>query len=162
MTAALAQQVAPLPLEVDHSAEGFHQLETHLAEAKTKFDEAQKQLADRKEELIAMVREFGGPHREKSKILHGIVWEIMATFGQHTAQDAAAIERFRLALTKAKKTRVLKKLFTKDVRWTMNAGAAQIAAAEKLSPKLMALLLQCSDTQDKKPTLDVRPKKKAS
>ena len=40
----------------------------------------------------------------------------MATFGM--SQDSAAIDRLRAALKKAKKTRLLKKLFQQDIRWT--------------------------------------------
>jgi hypothetical protein len=36
---------------------------------------AAKPLADLKVELIDLVDDFGGPHAEKSKILHGIAWE---------------------------------------------------------------------------------------
>lgn len=66
----------------------------------------------------------------------------------------------------AKKGCLLKKLFERDVRWTMKSGAGQILQAENLSPRLKAdllgLLLLCSTTQDKKPSLDVREKKKKS
>lgn len=153
--------IASLPAAVDTAAEAFHRLELDIEEAKKNFDAAKKLLVDRELALIEMVRQHGGQHAQKSKILHGIVWEMVATFGQYTGPDAAAIERFRQALVESKKTRLLKKFFSQDVRWTMKAGAAQIAQAEKLPPKLMALLLLCSVTQDKKPSLDVRQKKKA-
>jgi hypothetical protein len=87
---------------------------------------------------------------------------MVATFSQYTTQDSAAVERFRLALVAAKKTRLLKNIFSADIRWTMKTGAAEVVKTEKLTPKLMGLLLQCSVTQDKKPSLDVRPKKKPS
>jgi hypothetical protein len=165
MTAALAQipatkQDAPLPAEIDSRAESFHQLELDLAEARKEMQATQRELAQKELALIELVRACGGPHAQKSKILHGIAWEIVATFSQYTTQDSAAVERFRQALLKAKKTRLLKKIFTQDVRWTMSSGAAEIVKTEKLSPTLMSLLLQCSVTGDKKPSLDVRPKKK--
>lgn len=150
----------PLPPAVDEIAELYHQFELDLAEAKKKYTEAQQALADRECDLIELVRKFGGPHATKSKILHGIVWEMIATFSQYTMQDSAAIERFRLALVEAKQTRLMKKIFRADTRWTMQTGAAEIVKAEKISPRLMALLLQCSVTQDRKPSLDVREKKK--
>lgn len=165
MTEALLKlplDIAPLPPSVDELSENFHELEEELAEAKRELEIARKLVTDRELELIELVRRHGGPHAQKSKILHGIIWEIVATFGQHTTLDSTAVERFRHELVMRKKTRLLKKLFTQDVRWTLNAGAAQIAQAEKLQPKLLALLLQCSVTQDRKPSLDVRPKKKAA
>lgn len=160
MPEPLKQASAPLPTEVDDQAEIFHELEDKLAESKRELDAARKLVVDRELELIQLVRDFGGQHAQKSKILHGILWEMVVTIGQYTTQDSAAVERFRQELVNAKKTRLLKKFFSQDVRWTMNAGAAQIAQAEKLSPKLMGLLLLCSVTQDKKPSLDVRLKKK--
>lgn len=164
MTTALSQlqaPEAPMPAEVDTRAESFHQLELELGEARQKLTAAQKLLTAREAELIDLVRSCGGPHAQKSKIVHGIVWEMVATFAQYTVQDSAAVERFRQALVEKKQTRLLKKIFRADVRWTMQAGAAEIVKTEKLSPKLMALLLQCTVTQDKKPSLDVRPKKLA-
>jgi hypothetical protein len=169
MTAALAQLLAqdpkstpeaPLPAEVDERAIAFHQLEEDLAAARVELSAAQKLVSEKELELIELVRSCGGPHGQKSKIVHGIVWEMMATFAQYTTQDSAAVERFRQALVKAKKTRLLKKIFSADIRWTMQTGAAEIVQTEKLTPKLMALLLMCSTTQDKKPSLDVRAKKK--
>jgi hypothetical protein len=162
VTAAVAEfhSPAPLPPAVDSSAEYFHQLELDLAEAKKKYNEAQKDLADRERELIELVRAHGGPHAQKSKVLHGIVWEIVATFSQYTTLDSAAVERFRLALVKAKKTRLLKKIFSSDTRWTIRSAAAELVKTEKLSPTLMGLLLQCSVTADKHPSLDVRQKNK--
>jgi len=153
---------SPMPAEVDVKAKGFDQLAKDLAKAQLEIGSLRKQIASQETELIELVREFGGPHAQKSKILHGIVWEIVATFSQYTTLDAAAVERFRQALEKAKKTRLLKKIFTKDVRWTMKATAAEIVKNEKLSPSLMSLLLMCSVTQDRKPSLDVREKKKTS
>ena len=151
---------APMPAEVDSRAEEFHQLELDLEKANTEIGALRKEIAVKEAALIELVKNCGGPHAQKSKILHGIVWEMVATFSQYTTQDAAAIERLRVELVKAKQTKLLKKLFQADVRWTMKASAAEIVKTEKLSPKLMALLLQCQVTQDKKPSLDVRPKKK--
>ncbi|SRR5579872_527016 len=162
MTAAQAQlaKPAPLPAEVDTRADEFHELELKIEKANLELGALRKEIAEKQRSLIDLVSTFGGPHAQKSKILHGIVWEMIATFSQYTTQDSAAVERFRQALVDAKQTRLLKRIFASDVRWTMKTGAAEIVKTEKLSPKLMALLLQCSVTQDKKPSLDVRPKKK--
>jgi hypothetical protein len=151
---------APLPPEVDSRADSFHQLELDLEKAKKEVAAAQKEIAAKQQDLIDLVRECGGPHATKSKILHGILWEMVATFSQYTSQDSAAVERFRLALIQSKQTRLLKKIFKADVRYTMQAAAAEIVKTEKLSPKLMSLLLQCTVTKDCKPSLDVRQKKK--
>ena len=164
MTGAIANspEKAPLQIEVDARAETFADLEANLTEAKTRLKDAQSLVSSRENELIELVRRFGGPHYQKSKILHGIVWEMVATFSQYTREDSAAVDRFRQALIEAGQTRLMKKIFTSDTRWTMKSSAAEIVKMGKLSPKLMALLLQCSVTQDKKPSLEVRAKKKSA
>lgn len=164
--AATATIKAPLPADVDAQADAFHQLELEIGEAKKKLLESQKQLNAREAELIELVRSFGGPHATKSKILHGMLWELVATFAKFSTQDSGAVERFRQALVTAKKGRLLKKLFDRDVRWTMKTGAGQILAAEELSPRikaeLLGMLMLCSTEKDKAPSLDVRKKNKTA
>jgi hypothetical protein len=161
-SAAKAVKPAPSTAEIDLRAIEYKDLEKKLQEARDAVPVALKPVADLKVELIDLVRDFGGAHGEKSKILHGIAWELMATFGQGMTQDAAAIDRLRLALKKAKKARLLKKLFQQDVRWTFKAASVEVVKREKLSPTLMQKLLMCFVPTDRTPTLDVREKKKAA
>lgn len=164
MTAALAKPdpKSPVPADVDEAAEFFQDLLKDLEYARKSVKEAQALVDQYALHLIEHVRNFGGPHATKSKILHGIVWEMVATFAQYTSQDSAAIERFRVALVEAGQTRLMKKIFSADVRYTLKASADEIVKTGKLSKTQMELLLLCSTTQDKKPSLDVRQKKKAS
>jgi hypothetical protein len=159
--ASPAVKPAPSAAEIDLRAVAFHALKQKLDEAQAAVPIAAKPVNDLKAELIELVRNFGGPHADKSKILHGIAWELMATFGKGMTQDSAAVERLRLALKKAGQTRLLKKLFQQDIRWTFNASAAEIVKREKLSPTLMRSLMLCFVTSDRTPTLDVRKKKVA-
>jgi len=159
--ASPALKAAPSPAEIDLRALEFHALERKWEEAKTGVVSAAEPLFKLKQELIDLVAACGGPHHEKSKILHGILWELMATFGQSIVQDAAGVERLRLALVKAKQVRLLKKLFRKDVRWSFQSGAAVVIKGEKISPKIKGLLLDCFVASDRTPTLDVRKKKTA-
>jgi hypothetical protein len=161
-SAAKAVNPAPSPAEIDLKAITYKDLEKKLQEARDAVPIAAKPVADLKVELIDLVREFGGAHAEKSKILHGIAWELMATFGQSMQQDAAAIDRLREALKKAKKARLLKKLFQQDIRWTFKAASVEVVKREKLSPTLMRRLLLCFVPTDRTPTLDVREKKKVA
>jgi hypothetical protein len=161
-SAAKALKPAPSPAEIDLKAIEYNDLEAELIAAKEAVPIAAKPVAEMKAELIDLVRDFGGAHAEKSKLLHGIAWEMMATFGQSMTQDAAAIDRLRMALKKAKKARLLKKLFKQDIRWTFQAASAEIVKREKLSPTLMQKLLLCFVPTDRTPTLDVREKKKAT
>jgi hypothetical protein len=156
--ASPALKAAPSPAEIDLKAVAYTLLEEELRRAKADLADAAKPLSDFKLELIDLVRNCGGAHAEKSKILHGVAWELMATFGQGTTRDAAAIERLRLAL---KKARLLKRLFQQDVRWTFKAASAEVVKREKLSAPLMRSLLLCFVTSDRTPTLDVRKKKAA-
>jgi hypothetical protein len=47
-----------------------------------------------REDLVCLVEEFGSTHAEKSKLLHGLEYEIIATFGISTSIDATAAKRF--------------------------------------------------------------------
>jgi hypothetical protein len=154
---------APEPDAIDEFAVEFDRLDQKLTKAQKAAKDALLPVVILKTELIELVRKFGGPHGKSSKLLHGIAWEMMGTFGKTTVTDNAAIERFRVALQSRHKTVLLKKLFTQDVRYTFSSQATEIIKAEKkpLTPKLMGLLLMCFDTDDCTPKLEVRPKKKA-
>jgi hypothetical protein len=157
---AKAAKPAPSPAEIDLKAIEYKKLEKNLQDSRDAVPIAAKPVASLKAELIDLVDDFGGPHSEKSKILHGIAWELMATFSQGMSQDSAAIDRLREALKKAKKVRLLKKLFQQDIRWTFKAASVEMVKREKLSPALMQKLLLCFVPVDRTPTLDVREKKK--
>ena len=113
--------------------------------------------------LIELVRAFGGKHAEKSKILHGIDWELMATFGVSHGIDGAAVERLRLVLKAEKQTRLLKKLFTEEKSWRLASNAAEVLKAEdKLPDEIAAAALACFTFTPRTPQLEVRPKKKSA
>lgn len=151
---------SPTAEAVDAHALEFKRLEKDLRDAMEKAANAAAPFKALKDQLVPLVKKFGSQHHEKSKLLHGILWEMMATFGQSTTQDAAAIERLRLALVKSKKARLLKKLFTKETRWRFNSNANSVIKTEKLTPAEKGLLLDCFDTENRTPTIDVREKKK--
>jgi hypothetical protein len=158
--AARDAKEAPKPATVDEFSLEYDRLKQELKKAEEQADAAKKPVDVLKLELIELVRRFGGSHAEKSKLLHGIDWEMMATFGQSMQQDAAAIERLRVALKKSGKTRLLKKLFTEEKRWAFSTNAMTLVKGEKLTPSIMSLLLKCFVPSDNTPRLDVRPKKK--
>jgi hypothetical protein len=164
MCAARDAKDAPKPDALDEFALEFDRLDRELTKAQNAARDAAKPVALLKVELIELVRRFGGPHGKSSKLLQGIGWELMGTFGKTTGTDNAAIGRFRTALQRRHKTALLKKLFSQDVRFTFSSQAMEIIKAEKkpLTPKLMELLLMCFVTDDLTPKLDVRPKKKAA
>ncbi len=78
---------------VDAYAAEFKRLEKDLKAATEKAADAAAPFKAVKEQLILLVKKYGSQHAEKSKLLHGLAWELMGTFGQSTTQDAAAIQR---------------------------------------------------------------------
>src|SRR5438477_7579317 len=109
-----------------------------------------------KEELICLVEEFGSAHAEKSKLLHGITHEILATFGVSTSLDAAAVERFAQALRIAKQTKLLSRIFEQTTRYTLRPDAGSIIRAVTLPKVHLALFAQCQVSKPRTPTLKVR------
>ena len=83
---------------------------------------------------------------------------MIVTFGSSVTIDAAAVERFRLALIESGQSRLLKRDFQKDERWTMMPQAAVIINGEKLSTALLSLYSQCQVVKPKTPSLVVREK----
>ena len=169
MTSAIAQiekPAAPSAEEVDAHAIEYKRLEKILDGAKVAFAKIKKKEGADLDKLhlclIELVRAFGGKHAEKSKIVHGIDWELMATFGESHGIDATAVERLRVALKAANKTRLLKKLFTEEKSWRLAPNAAEILKAEgKLPDDLAMAALACFTFTPSTPRLEVRPKKKA-
>jgi hypothetical protein len=149
---------APSPAQVDAKAEQYRRLKSALDEATQEAKRQCMPLAQLKEELVQLVRDFGSAHKEKSHLLHGITFEMMATFGSAVTIDAAAVERFRLALLESNQSRLLKRVFQKDERWTMSPQAATIIKGEKLSDALLAIFSQCEVVKQKSPSLVVREK----
>jgi hypothetical protein len=156
---------SPSAEQIDEHAQNYTRLEKKLEEAKLEFLKVKKaegaDLDKLHVALIDLVREFGGKHAEKSKILHGIEWELMATFSESHGTDATAVERLRLALKAAGKTRLLKKLFTEEKSWRLAPNAADVLKSEdKLPDDLAVAVLACFTFTPNTPRLEVRPKKK--
>jgi len=158
MTATLAARpdTPPTAVDIDRLAVQFLDLEQ-------KTDEAYKIAAsldgpheEMKEELIELVEAFGSSHAEKSKLLHGVTYEIVATFGVSTSIDAAAVERFAQALRIAKQTKILNRIFEQTTRYTLRPDAGSIIRAVALPKAQLALFSQCQVTKPRTPTLKVR------
>jgi hypothetical protein len=165
MSTAIPHIVAPSPAEVDSLAEEWIKLESEIDDLEKESEEKilpkLTRLGELRKLFTEQVRAFGSAHAGKSKILHGLSMEIMATFGSSTSIDAAAVETFRKALAKAKQTRLLKKIFEKTERWTMLDNAGIIIRSTKLADSLLALYSKCTVQSPNKPKLVVRSKEKA-
>ena len=118
----------------------------------------QEQLDNKADELRELVREYGSAHAEKSKLLHGISYEVMCSFGQELKIDAAAVETFREALVLSKQARLLSRIYQKTIRWTLAPDASAIIREFILAPKLSRLFAACQIVKDKTPALTVREK----
>lgn len=153
---------APTPAEVDEKAKEYLHLKFEitriLQKAADDTNAKTVRMAELREEMTKLVTAHGSAHAEKSKLLHGIEYEIMGTFGSSVSIDAAAVERFRLELVKEQQSRLLRKMFDKTVRWTLSPIAATIIKGEKLGKTLLALYSQCEVVTPKSPSLTVREK----
>jgi hypothetical protein len=159
----MSQNLPPSPAEVESLAQEMVELKGKIAdiEAKAKADAEPhlKRLNELKTLAEEWIRKFGSAHAEKSKLLRGILYEIMGTFGMSTSIDASAVEAFRLALVKAKQARLLRKIFEKTVRFDLKPDYASIIQGVQLKPKLLALYARCSVSTPRTPVITPRLQK---
>jgi hypothetical protein len=148
----------PSPAEVDELALEFSLLQLKAREAYRIAEELERPREAFEERLILVVEEWGSPHATKSKLLAGSSSELLATFGSTRSIDAAAVEGFRLALQKAGRARVLKKLFEECVSWRLVDGADALIRREQISDALAAQFARCFVEKPRAPSLKVRVK----
>ena len=158
MTATLAARLdtPPTAVDIDRLAVQFLDLEDKADQAykiATALDAPHEKMKD---ELICLVEDFGSAKAEKSKLLHGIHYEMMATFGSTTSLDAAAVERFAQALRIAKQTKLLSRIFEETTRYTLRPDAGHIIRTVMLPKAQLALFSMCQVTKPRTPTLKVR------
>lgn len=158
MTATATTSTAPSPTQVDELAKEYRALEDKFLKATLAMQEAMKPLAEKKKELIALVRESGTAHREKSWLLHGIGFEIMGTFSQRVSLDGVAVDKFREAAKAELTKKQFFQIFEMVITYRPLATAAEFVRTSKLSRKLKALHDACQVIKDNSPTLVVREK----
>jgi hypothetical protein len=153
---------SPTPVEVDQLSKEYLELKDKLFTAQLTVTEISEKMVSKAEALREMTSQFGSAHSEKSKLLHGLGYEVMVSFGQTVTIDAAAVETFRDALRKAKQVRMIGKLFEKTIRWSLHPKASEIIRGSTLSDKLRSLFAKCEVVKATTPKLQVRPKEKAA
>ena len=153
-----APSPALIPSEIDKYAAEYLELKHQVLQAKLEVRDLEEKMELKAEIVKSYAASFGSSHAEKSKIVHGLKYEAVVTFGQTVSIDAAAVENFRLALVKEDKPRLLKKLFDKTIRWTLNPQASEFVRGEKLSDRLRSLFAKCQVVKERTPTLTVRMK----
>lgn len=159
----------PTPAEVEAMALEYHQLGEKILAITNKCKEDLaphlKRTEELRDQMLKELREFGSAHAEKSKLLHGLEFEVLGTFGSTTTLDGAAVETFRRELVKEKKTRVLARVFRKAIRWTLADTALAFLRSEheagKFPDSLYALFARCSVPKELTPRLVVRLKRNA-
>jgi hypothetical protein len=149
---------APTAAEIEKLAQEHINLKAKVLEATLAQRDAQQKFEPIHQKCIELVTKFGSAHATKSKLLHGLEWEIMGTFGASTSIDAAAVELLRSRLTKTKQTCLLKRLFDKTIRWTLKSTARAEILKEDVPSPVRALFAACEVTKDRVPSIEVRPK----
>jgi hypothetical protein len=112
-----------------------------------------------KERLIDLVEEFGSAGNgksklEKSKLLHGLTHELVATFGVSTSINTAAVDRFADVLRGSKQTKLLDLIFAQTTRYHLRPDAGPVICM--LPRALATLYAACQVTTRRRPVLEVR------
>lgn len=155
---AKALQTPPTAAAIDEIAILYDQKKALVLEATLAQREAAEELEKVKQICITLVSSFGSQHAEKSKLVHGLKWEIMGTFGTSTSMDAAAVERLRLHLQESKQTRLLKRLFESTTRWLLKSTARAEILKPGVGDDVRAIFAVCAVTKDSSPKIDARLK----
>jgi hypothetical protein len=139
------------------------QIDLMAAAYEKKAAEAERvtsELGNMRKELVGLVEREGlAASGEKSKLLSGGEWEIVATFGHSTKLDEASVLKLQAAMQKADRLSEFKKIFSRDIRYSMKRGAQEAAA---LLPAPFRKLYEAAvRTVSRTPSLDVRKKKLA-
>jgi hypothetical protein len=79
-----------------------------------------------KERLVDLVEQFGSADHEKSKLLHGLTHEIVATFGVSTSINAAAVDRFAHVLRVNRQIKLLELIFEQTTRYHLRPDAVAL------------------------------------
>lgn len=148
----------PAPAAIDALAEEYLALQKKADEAWKAAQAASEPCQQKADELKKLVSEFGQQHAEKSKLLHGLKYELMSTTGTVSSLDQAAIEKFRLAMLKKSLGVLFRKMFEQVITYRPLPEASAIIRAKRLKPSLVSLFSQCLISKPKSPTLQVREK----
>jgi hypothetical protein len=115
LTASLPTRLTPV--DINRLAAKFFELESKVDELyklAVTADEPHERL---REQLIALAETFGARHSEKSKLLLGSAYEIVATFGVSTSINAAAVDRFAHVLRVNIQAKLLELIFEQSIRY---------------------------------------------
>ena len=158
MSAAQAITAVPSCADLEKLAVEYLELKEKFLQAELAKAEIGQKLEERAETLRLWAGKYGSAHAEKSKILHGVKHDVVVTYSQSVTIDAAAVENFREALEQAGKTRFLRQIFQKTIRWTLQPQASEIIRGTKLTDRFRALAAKCEVIKPRTPSVSVRAK----
>jgi hypothetical protein len=159
MTAAAAPALETGPAAIDKLATEYNDVKPQLATAEELSKKLRSMLEEKADVIRKIVDSHGSAHASKSKIIHGLKFELLITEGQTLSVDAAAVEEFRLALVDAGKSAPLRMVFDKVVRWNLSARASEIIRGHALSNDLARLWANCQIVKSTTPRVQVRSKR---
>jgi hypothetical protein len=144
--------IAPTQREIDELASEIAALDAEVAKAS-------KKLADKKDEVLPLIRKFGVvPGRAaKTKMLDGQQWELRATFGSSSELLPGAVERFKEVLKEDRKSGFFRKFFMVEKRYIASPESA--AFLSKIPERCQTLFHSCWNVTPKKPSICANPKK---
>lgn len=152
---------APSRNRIDELSQEYLALKDRRAKADLEVRAIAREIEAKGALLLDLVERHGSAHAEKSKLLHGVGFEVMATFGQVVSIDGAAVEAFRAAAGDELKPAQFRQVFEQAISYRLLSSAAEFIRTNKLSRKLKALYAACQVVKDKSPTLTVREKNPA-
>ena len=144
---------APTPRHVDVLAAKFDRLRQRIKAEAEKLDQP-------KEDLLLLANRWGKITRraKKSFRLDGLVWYILATYGQRTEIKREAVQKLQMELVTIGRGRSFREFFRPTVEYIATPGA--VAALKKLPRehrrRIVALYRACFEAKPSAPSLEVK------
>jgi hypothetical protein len=158
----------PKAEDVDALAKEYVDIQAELLEKQlalaTETEPKRERLAELSEKLRAWCVDFGSAHEKKSKLLVGLLFEVMTTVSSSSSLDQAAVDVFLRACQKAKALRVFRKIFEHVSYWRPRPQADQVSRGAGMLTGALAKKLMACTIVDTKPArlIAVRPRKGAA
>lgn len=153
------QPVAPSGKKIDDLIFRYSVLKAAVDAADATKKKAQADADVLKAEVIALVKQFGAKHAEKSKRLTGLRNTATITIGSVTTIVDAAVELFRKYLLNLNRPGLVSLFFTETTTYQLVGSPREVVKTldvpAKTREKLTTLLAVCFDTKSKEPSLKV-------
>lgn len=148
---ATALKPLELPKSIDDHAIEYNALTDAL-------DKAKAAVAEKKKEILPLIRKSGTPVAEKSLRIEGDAWMLTASFGTSSSIDNDVVGKLQAQLAKDKTPRFFRLLFTTHTSYLVSPMAASIL--DRCSLAVRKLFASVVTTKPKEPSLKVERRKK--